>query len=128
MTQTERYYRAARFDGESIAGGVYSQLQDLVFTTDSDLSVYRFQLGDTWYVAVVGEQPDENLDRQLQHTLSRGQASELEPGTLDVLFQRRAETMIPGGWIERHHRPGQHIAMPKFGTEVYRRVVPCTPC
>jgi len=128
MTQSERYYRAARFDGESIAGGVYSQLQDLVFSADSDLSVYRFRLGNDWYVAVVGDQPDEALDRQLAQASSPGQATELEPETLDLLFQRRAETMIPGGWVEHHHRPGQRMVMTKFelGTVVMTRGVQAT--
>ncbi len=128
MPQSERYYRAARFTNESSAETPYLQLQDLVFSVDSDLSVYRFRLGNVWHVAVVGDQPDESLGRQLQQILSPGKATELEPETLDLLFQRRAETMIPGGWIERHHRPGQRVVMTKFelGAVVMTRGVQAT--
>ncbi|MBI4319709.1 MAG: hypothetical protein HY675_14570 [Chloroflexi bacterium] len=74
------YYRAARFSGERPAGSAYFQAQALIFDTpDSDLSVYRLQLNYVWHVAVLGEQPHEVLQHQIDAILFTGGSSLSRP-------------------------------------------------
>ena len=131
MAQTgpEPYVLAARFTDERPSGKAYSQAERLAFQTDSDLSVYRLQLNNSWYVDIVGKAPGEDLDSQLREAPSSGesveQPTEEEANMLDFLWQRRAEAMIPGGWVEYHYRPGRPVVMSKFelGTVVMTRGV-----
>lgn len=131
MAQTgpEPYVLAARFTDEQSSGKAYSQAESLAFHTDGDLSVYRLQLNNFWYVGIVGIAPGKDLDRQLQVALADGepveQPTEQEADMLDFLWQRRAEAMMPGGWVEHHYRPGQRVVKTKFdlGTVVMTRGV-----
>ena len=131
MAQTgpEPYVLAARFTDEQSSSKAYSKAERLAFQTDGDLSVYRLQLNNFWYVGIVGIAPGEELDSQLREALSNGerveQPSEAEADMLDFLWQRRAEAMIPGGWVEYHYRPGRHVVATKFdlGTVVMTRGV-----
>lgn len=117
-TEPKPYVLAARFTDEQSSGKAYSEAEDLTFNSNGDLSVYRLQLNNFWYVGVVGIAPSEDLDRQLRQALSVGQRLEhptkSEANMLDFLWQRRAESMIPGAWVEHHYRPGQRVPMPKF--------------
>src|SRR6266511_4976606 len=75
------YYQAVRYMGqtaEARAGHAYAATQELLFNDEeNDLSVFRLQIRQLWHVAVVGDQPDEELEQQLQEMLSGG-----EPTTL----------------------------------------------
>ena len=104
------YYRAARFHGEKPAGRAYNQAQETIFTApDCELSAYRFHLDRVWHVAVVGEQPPEDLERQLRRILSRGEPVALPEALLRMLKQRRVQATRLGPWIEGHYRPGQDL-------------------
>jgi hypothetical protein len=87
MPQSERYCRAARFPDQPSSESPYLQLQDLVFESDSDLSVFRFQLDNIWHIAVLGDHPGEDIDRRLEQLVSLGQATELDSDMLDFLFR-----------------------------------------
>src|SRR5215218_5746618 len=59
--------QVARFSGEKPAGRAYRKAQDLLFATpDCELSAFRFHLDRIWHVAVLGDQPPDDLDRQLR--------------------------------------------------------------
>ena len=104
------YYRAARFSGEKPAGRAYNQAQETIFTApDCELSAYRFHLDRVWHVAVVGEQPPQELERQLEKILSRGQPTTLPELLLRTLEQRRVQATRLGPWIEGHYRPGKTL-------------------
>jgi hypothetical protein len=99
------YLRAARFPGERPAGRAYTEAQELVFRDPGcELSVYRLQLERVWHVAVLGEQPREDLERHLQTILSRGETTSLPEEILRELQRRRAQAIKLGPWVERHLR------------------------
>lgn len=104
------YLRVARFNGEKPAGRAYRKAQDLLFATpDCELSAYRFHLDRIWHVAVLGDQPPEDLERQLQTILSRGEPTSLPEEVLIQLQRRRAQATKLGPWIEGHYHPGRRF-------------------
>jgi len=104
------YLQVARFLGKKPAGRAYRKAQDLLFATpDCELSAYRFHLDRTWHVAVLGDQPPEDLDRQLRTILSRGTPTSLPEEVLSELQRRRAQATTLGPWVEGHHRPGSRF-------------------
>ena len=104
------YYQAARFTGEKPAGRAYRQAREAIFTApDCDLSAYRFHLSRVWHVAVVGEQPPEDLEHQLQKILSRGELTSLPEQLVRMLEQRRVQATRLGSWVEGHYRPGRDL-------------------
>lgn len=101
-----QYLQVARFSGEKPAGRAYRQAEELLFRSpDSELSAYRFHLSRVWHVAVLGDQPPEELDKRLQRILSRGEPTSLPEEILAELQRRRAEATRIGPWVERHSRP-----------------------
>jgi len=115
MTSPERppepgYLRVARFAGETPAGRAYRRTQDLLFATpDCELSAFRFHLDRIWHVAVLGDQPPEDLERQLRAILSRGEPASLPEDILLQLQRRRAQATRVGPWAEGHYRPGERF-------------------
>ncbi len=104
------YLKVARFSGEKQAGRAYRKAQDLLFATpDCELSSYRFHLDRIWHVAVLGDPPPEDLDRQLRTILSKGVPASLPEEVLAQLQQRRAQATKLGPWIEGHYRPGRRF-------------------
>ena len=104
------YVRTARFSAEKPAGRAYRKAQDLLFRTpDCELSAYRFHLDRIWHVAVLGDQPPEDLERRLQTILSRGLPASLPEEVLTQLRRRRAQATKLGPWVEGHHRPGRRL-------------------
>src|SRR5438874_2675381 len=100
------YLKVARFPSEKPAGRAYRQAEELLFRSpDTELSAYRFQLSHVWHVAVLGDQPPEELDRRLQRILSRGEPASLPEEVLLELQRRRASATQLGPWVERHARP-----------------------
>lgn len=96
--QPTPYVNVTRFSGEKPAGRAYRRAQDLLFRTpDCELSAFRFHLNRIWHVAVLGDQPSEDLDRQLRLILSHGQPISLLEQVLAQLQQRRAQRLIYGG-------------------------------
>lgn len=111
MTSSEQerrpsYLQTARFAGERPAGRAYTQLQDAFFRSPGcDLSVFRLILDRQWHVSVLGDQPDETLERRIRRVLSRGTPASLPEEILAELQRRRAEATRIGPWVERHQRP-----------------------
>ena len=104
------YLRIARFSAERPAERAYFQAQEAIFKAeDCDLSTYRFHLNRIWHVAVLGEQPSADLERQLRRILSRGEPASLPESVLAELARRRAQATKLGPWLERHYRPGKQL-------------------
>ena len=100
------YLQVARFNGEKPAGRAYSQLQDAIYRSPAcELSVFRLILDRAWHVSVLGDQPDETLERRIRQVLSRGVPATLPEQILLELQRRRAEATRLGPWVERHQRP-----------------------
>src|SRR5205823_3365672 len=97
MTSRERYscpeyLQVARFSGEKPAGRAYNQLQEAIFhSSGCDLSVFRLILDRAWHVTVLGDPPDETLERRIRQVLSRGTAASLPEQILAELQRRRTE-------------------------------------
>lgn len=101
------YYLAAAFLDERRAGRAYNRAAELLFATEgNDLSAYRFYVGPTWYVAIVGEPPTDALEQQLRRVLAYGRPTPLPPEFIDALAQRRAEATKLGPWVEAHYGQG----------------------
>ncbi len=104
------YYRAARFTGEKPARRAYNRAQETIFQApDCELSAYRFHLNRIWHVAVVGDQPPDDLDRQLREILSRGEPAFLPEALLRQLQRRRAQATRLGPWVEGHYPPERNL-------------------
>ena len=84
-------YLAVSFDQERLARQAYDQAQALLFKEACELSAFRFYVGPTWYVAIIGETPLSHLETQLKHLLRRGKATTLPSGVIDELLQRRSK-------------------------------------
>lgn len=54
--------QAVLFASEQPAGEAYAQGHEATFTTENELSAYRFMLEHIWYVAVLGEKLPEELE------------------------------------------------------------------
>ena len=103
------YYQAARFLDEGPARRAYFAAQDTIFAAECELSSYRFLLEDRWHVAVVGEPPEEGLERQLQRALRGGTPVSLPEDVLTALHERGKEIRRQALWTERHYRPGKDV-------------------
>ncbi len=103
------YYRAAHYVDEVGAGEAYLQAQEALFTTNFELSAYRFQLEQASYVAVLGSRPTAEFDQTLEVILAHGEPATLPADLLKMLNQRRIEARRHGQWVERHYRPGKRI-------------------
>ncbi len=71
------------------------------------LSAFRFHLDRIWHVAVLGDRPADDLDRQLRMILTRGEPASLPEAVLAQLQLRRARATTVGPWVEGHYRPGR---------------------
>src|SRR5215216_3988517 len=99
------YLKVARFLGEKPAGRAYRQAEELLYRSpDTELSTFRFHLNRVWHVAVLGDQPAEELGRRLERILSRGEPASLPEEVLLQLQRRRAQATRLGPWVERHVR------------------------
>ena len=101
------YCLAATFRDERQSGRAYQRVQDLLLASEGcDLSSYRFYVGPTWYVAVVGKQPDSDLDQRLRTLLAHGTLTQLPEDVLSALLKRRARATQIGPWVEAHYDQG----------------------
>lgn len=98
------YYRAVRFPGEKAARRAYFATQETIFATDWNMSTYRLILGGIWHVAVMGDQPPEELERKLMRALRHGDPVQLPYDVLRPLQQRGETERRNGLWTERHYR------------------------
>ncbi len=105
-----RYHQAARFAGERSAGHAYEQIQETIYNApQTNLSGFRLNVDQDWYVAVLGEQPPQELHHELRRILATGEPTTLPDEVLDVLFQRRTRQRRLGDWVEGHYRPGRRL-------------------
>jgi hypothetical protein len=102
------YLHAARFGGERPAGRAYVRAQEAIRTTECDLSTFRLRLNQVWHVAVLGQAPPETLDRSLRRILAWGEPTTLPDDILQQLWERRAQAIKLGPWLERHEQPPEH--------------------
>jgi hypothetical protein len=81
------YYHAARFPAEPVAWRAYSELQVAISLAQScDLSGYRFQLGRSWHVVVLGDRPSPDLDERIQTILANGRPASVPRDFLKLLY------------------------------------------
>lgn len=99
------YQRASRFPGERPAGRAYTQAQQVLYEApESDLSVFRLQLDQLWYVAALGVVPPAPVLQAIEQILDRGEPADLPRGVWDALHERRRQATRLGPWVERHVR------------------------
>ena len=98
--------------GEHLSNA-YTPVQQFIHEADCDLSVYRFlRPGEKkWYVVIIGEQPEPQLQQRIAtilFRLTRGDCVTLDEETHLALLARRVQQTQQGDWIERHyHVPEQ---------------------
>ena len=104
------YVRAARYDADADALAIYTQAQELIFSSDADLSAYRIRYANVPYVVVLGQAPQPDLGQQVDALLSnsngRGEPANLPQDIIKTLSQRRNQARRLGPWVEGHYRPG----------------------
>lgn len=105
------YYLAARFTPKEklLSQKVYTQAQEVIRTTDCDLSIYRFLVPQQltqprpWYVVTIGETPPDAVHQKMTTILSQGEMTTLPQQGIDELTERRAEETKKGSWVEHHY-------------------------
>jgi len=104
------YRRVVRFESEPLSAQVYHQTQEAIFL-ESNCSLSSFRLEppperpSEWYIAVIGEQPDEVLDEKLRRILEPGESEELPEHVMQQLVERRRLALQSGQpWVENHRR------------------------
>jgi hypothetical protein len=96
---------AARFNSLDQAGNVYTSIHELLRASrESDLSVYRFEMGGVPHVAVVGPEPSPGILQAVGQALAPGQPVTLVQEAARWLLERRAD-MAPEdpGFTEGHY-------------------------
>lgn len=95
------YARMARFASTAAARSAYQSVQDFIFAHDEvELSVYNLVVAQVPHVVVLGEQPGTTINERLSELLADGVATQLPPGLIAQLGERRSEQ--DGPWFERH--------------------------
>ena len=109
--QQASYSRIARFRDEPLSGRVYQRVQDELYRSPCDLSVFRLQergaATSIHYVVVLGSPPPAPLGARLDALLAAGEPAELDPATQAGLLARRARARQLGPWVEGHYRRGR---------------------
>jgi hypothetical protein len=103
------YVRAARYAADEPAYAAYLQAQEILFTSECDLSTYRIRFMDTPHVVVLGARPDPGIDEQIARVLAGGEPASLPDDIVGRLIQRRLQAQRLGPWVEGHYRPGKHM-------------------
>src|SRR5260370_37274789 len=112
------YYLAATFITRDDAEQPYQLAQDIVLSPcyELELSAFRFErkphdpsmppLPRPWYVVVIGEQPPEPIEQQLQQVLSSGERTILSLEAVVTLAKRRSEATKKSKISEGHYAEG----------------------
>src|ERR1700726_1992916 len=98
----EPYYLAAEFLNERPSKRAYDRAQETIYhAPPCDLSVFRFLVPSrhTWLVTVIGEKPEEPLERRLRSILAAGVPTTVPPDILQLLQARRAEATRQAPWV-----------------------------
>src|SRR5579864_4303254 len=127
--QPPPYYLAATFRTSEETQEPYSKAEELIHLSDVDLSAFSFErrprnpkhppLARPWFVVVLGEQPPEPIEHQLQETLGGGEMTTLPLETIVTLADRRAKETKKGSWVAEHH--GEGLLIPEVTINVQRR-------
>src|SRR5690348_13765970 len=88
---SELYLVSVRFAQEATSRRVFVRARALIFSTPTELSTYRFFLDRSWHVAVLGEQPSEDLNRRLRMILATGEPATIPDPILAFLIARRLD-------------------------------------
>lgn len=100
------YQRVGRFAGEQPAGRAYTQAQQVIYEApESDVSVFRLQVNQLWYVAALGLVPPAPVLQAIEHILDTGEPADLPTAVWDTLSERRRQATRLGPWVEHHVRP-----------------------
>ena len=89
---------------EGPARRAYFAAQEAIFQTPCELSTYRIVLNGVWHVSVVGDEPPEELQAQLERALRAGDPVELPDDVLRALAERGKAERTKRLWTERHYR------------------------
>lgn len=100
------YRHAVKFPDEKSSNTGYEQTREVVYRSPYDLSLYRTaMLPDlVWFVLVLGEIPDEQVQGEIYKNLEGGEAVELPEDVWRTFNQRRLENSGRGPWVERRLR------------------------
>ena len=77
--EPQPYYLASRFPTKQAAEQPYLSVQETIHEMDCDLSAYRFlrqwhEPNNTpWYVLVIGEKPEPEVEQRITTALSQGE-------------------------------------------------------
>jgi len=104
------YARMARFTSTDAARSAYQAIQDFIFRHEEmELSVYNLVVAQVPHVVILGEQPGTGTNDELTGLLADGVATQLPPGLIAELAERRSQG--EGPWTERHPGlPGEPLA------------------
>jgi len=96
--ETKPFCLAAYFTSEFAVADAFLRLQEVIYTTHAEHSLFTFQHNEHWHVAVVGRSATPALRRAFKEalTLRGGEITLLTP---DMLKSLRAD------WIVQHSRP-----------------------
>ena len=95
------YARMARFVSTDAARSAYQAIQDCIFRHgEVELSVYNLVVAQVPHVVILGEQPGTGINDDLTALLADGVATQLPPGLIAQLAERRSQQNGP--WSERH--------------------------
>ena len=124
------YYLAATFHTREEGQEPYTRAQAIIHTSGDEvkLSAILFErrprdpkhppLARPWLVVVLGDQPPEPIEHQMQELLGQGEMTTLPLETIVTLAKRRAQETKKGAWVEGHYGAG--LIMPE-ATVTFRR-------
>jgi hypothetical protein len=99
------YRHAVRFPDEPSSNTAYEQTRDIIRDEPCDLSLYRTALlpALTWYVIILGQIPEEDLQERIYEALEGGEAVSLPEEVWRQFNQRRLEQSGKGPWVEKRY-------------------------
>ncbi len=94
------YARMARFDSTDAAISAYQAIQNFIFRHEEvEFSVYNLLVSQMPHVIILGEPPGTRINDELTGLLADGAATQLPPGLIARLAERRSQQ--EGPWSER---------------------------
>jgi len=95
------YARMARFASTDAARMAYQTVQDFIFRHEEvEISVYNLVVAQVPHIVVLGERLGTDINSQLTELLADSVATQLPPGLIAHLAERRSQQ--DGPWTERH--------------------------
>ncbi|HEV2121576.1 MAG TPA: hypothetical protein VGW38_02230, partial [Chloroflexota bacterium] len=88
----------------------YTVAQQVIYEApESDVSVFRLQVNQLWYVAALGLVPPAPVLAAIERILDTGEPAELPTEVWQAFHERRRQATRLGPWVTRHHRPGEPL-------------------